>query len=305
MPRPSSSASVPRGRSPAERGDVMRFTRSTTTGTASHLLVGDGDAWHRVDSFEGFDSRTSLSDVLAPSDLAEQVARRTAVVDLTSPEPELADLAHAASIADDDAAIWGAGLNFEGHRQDLDAEPPRRGPGSYLRPPTCLIGNGGHIRLPRQSGRVTAEAELGLVLGTTCSDVDRGDWRSVVAGVTAVLDMTAEDAIRENPRYIPWAKGFDTFCSIGPVLVTLDELDDDLTSIEVSTVRNGTTIATSKTSEMTYDLGFLVEHFSAGRTLRAGTVICTGTPGAAVIEAGDSIRSVVDGVGTLTHAVVR
>src|SRR5699024_7663064 len=97
------------------------------------------------------------------------------------------------------------------------------GPGSYLRPGSCLIDNGQDIELPPQSERVTAEAELGLVIGVECKNVGRDEWRSVVAGVTTVLDMTAEDIIRENPRYIPWAKGFDTFCSVGPQLVTMDE----------------------------------------------------------------------------------
>jgi 2-keto-4-pentenoate hydratase/2-oxohepta-3-ene-1,7-dioic acid hydratase in catechol pathway len=151
---------------------------------------------------------------------------------------------------------------------------------------------------------VTAEAELGLIVGRTCKNVRRDGWRSVVAGVTAVLDLTAEDVIRENPRYIPWAKGFDTFCSVGPQLVTLDEFDDaGLQAIRVSTVRNGAVVATATVAEMKYDLGYLVEYFTAGRTIAPGTVICTGTPGAAVITPGDVIEAVVDGVGTLSHTV--
>jgi 2-keto-4-pentenoate hydratase/2-oxohepta-3-ene-1,7-dioic acid hydratase in catechol pathway len=191
-----------------------------------------------------------------------------------------------------------------GHARDLNAEQPASGPGSYLRPGNCLIGNGQQIELPSQSKRVTAEAELGLIIGSECKNVGRGAWRSVVAGVTAVIDMTAEDVIRENPRYIPWAKGFDTFCSVGPQLVTLDEFDEpDLGSVRVSTIRNGEVVASALVSDMKYDLGYLVEYFTAGRTLSPGTVICTGTPGAAVISSGDSIKSVVENVGTLAHTV--
>ncbi|NEY34526.1 FAA hydrolase family protein [Streptomyces sp. PRKS01-65] len=253
-----------------------------------------------VSGIDGFGHVRRLTDLLGPArrrELADRLAglpggRRTEL-----------PLTEAATVTDG-GDIWGAGLNYRGHAGDLETRQPASGPGSYLRPRTCLIGNGGHIELPSQSKRVTAEAELGLVIGTECKNVRREAWREVVAGVTAVLDMTAEDVIRENPRYIPWAKGFDTFCSIGPQLVTLDEFtDDQLASLRVSTVRNAEVVASAPVSEMKYDLGYLVEYFTAGRTLAPGTVICTGTPGAAVISPGDSITAVVEGVGTLAHTV--
>lgn len=197
----------------------------------------------------------------------------------------------------------GPGSTTCGTARTSAAQQPASGPGSYLRPGNCLIGNTEHIELPEQSGRVTAEAELGLVIGTACKNVKRQDWRSVIAGVTGVLDMTAEDAIRENPRYIPWAKGFDTFCSVGPVLITMDEFPDGLDGIQISTVLNGETIASATPTSMKYDVGYLVEYFTAGRTLAPGTILCTGTPGATVISPGDSVRSVVEGVGTLAHPV--
>jgi 2-keto-4-pentenoate hydratase/2-oxohepta-3-ene-1,7-dioic acid hydratase in catechol pathway len=267
------------------------------------LAVAAGDRWLPVAGLPGFGGAGRLGDLGEGRlrALAEAVGRHgagTAGIDV--------ELATAPSVADARTAIWGAGLNYRTHSADLDTAQPVSGPGSYLRPGNCLIGNGGTIELPARSSRVTAEAELGLVLGTTCKDVDRADWRSVVAGVTAVLDMTAEDKIRENPRYIPWAKGFDTFCSIGPVLVTLDEFPGDaLESVTVTTIRNGEKIASATPAAMTYDLGYLVEYFTAGRTLDAGTVICTGTPGAAVIGSGDVVQAVVEGIGTLTHPVRR
>jgi 2-keto-4-pentenoate hydratase/2-oxohepta-3-ene-1,7-dioic acid hydratase in catechol pathway len=214
-------------------------------------------------------------------------------------------LASAPSVAGDGGDIWGAGLNYRGHAHDLDAAQPVSGPGSYLRPKGCLIPNGADIVLPPQSARVTAEAELGLVIGRKCKDVPQEHWRSVVVGLTAVLDMTAEDVIRENPRYIPWAKGFDTFCSIGPALVPLAPFDDsDIKGFRVATVRNGETVASAPVCDMRYDLGFLVAHFSAGRTLTPGTVICTGTPGAAVISDGDRVEALVESVGHLSHHVI-
>lgn len=213
-------------------------------------------------------------------------------------------LRSAATVAGDGGDIWGAGLNYVGHARDLEATQPESGPGSYLRPHGCLIANGDDIVLPPHSARITAEAELGLIIGRKCKDVPREAWRSVVVGLTAVLDMTAEDVIRENPRYIPWAKGFDTFCSVGPALVPLAAFNDsDIADLRVSTVRNGETVATAPVSDMRYDLGFLVAHFSAGRTLAPGTVICTGTPGAAVISDGDTVEALVESIGHLTHHV--
>lgn len=210
----------------------------------------------------------------------------------------------AATIASPTAPVWGAGLNYRGHSEDLQAAQPAFGPGSYLRPANSFLDSDGVIVVPTQSKRVTAEAELGLVFGRHAKNVRADDWRSVIVGFTAVLDMTAEDAIRMNPRYIPWAKGFDAFCSIGPQLVTLGDFPgDSIREIEVSTVRNGVVESSARTSAMKYGIGDLVEYFSAGRTLVPGTIICTGTPGATVISSGDRIESIVSGIGHLSHDV--
>lgn len=274
----------------------MRFVRRRNGDEVERYASADGARWTRL---AGLPASVRLVDLVTPEGRAELV------------EPRLADTAAGAEVDLDAAAtimdggdIWGAGLNYLGHSQDLGVDQPKSAPGSYLRPGNCLIDNSGTIELPKQSDRVTAEAELGLVIGVTCKNVSRGEWREVVAGVTTVLDLTAEDAIRENPRHIPWSKGFDTFCSIGPQLVTLDEFDDDrLRSLTVSTIRNGEVVASAPVSGMRYDLGLLVEHFTAGRTFVPGTVICTGTPGAAVITPGDRVEAVVDDVGTLRHPV--
>ncbi|MEU8774474.1 fumarylacetoacetate hydrolase family protein [Streptomyces sp. NPDC048606] len=200
--------------------------------------------------------------------------------------------------------LWGVGLNFRRHADDLDVEQPAGTPGSYLRPSSCVIGHGDEIVLPTQSDRVTAEAELGVVIGRTCRDVAPEDAASVIFGYTTVLDMTAEDAIRVNPRYIPWSKAFDTFCSLGPWIVTPDEVGD-LSTLRVSTVVNGETIATNQVSAMMRDPYWQVAHFSGGMTLDAGSVLATGTPGAGVIRDGDVVEAVVERVGTLRNTVRR
>lgn len=280
----------------------MRLARLRSGASRCDIAVGHHDKWFLLTSLRGYEDVTRIGDIAGERDLraltesVEQQADHLA--------PATFDLETAATVADRDTDLWGAGLNYRRHSEDLNSQQPGSGPGSYLRPTNCLIDNGGHIQLPAQSKRVTAEAELGLIIGSACKNVSRDGWRSVVAGVTAVLDMTAEDVIRENPRYIPWAKGFDTFCSVGPVLVTLDEFSDEaLESIRITTIRNGETIATATPSDMKYDLGYLVEYFTAGRTLEPGTVICTGTPGATVINPGDTVQAVVEQVGTLTHPV--
>lgn len=280
----------------------MRLARIGSKASGRTIAVGHHGKWFLLSSLPGFESVLRIGDLAAEQKLRELAESIDEQADNLA--PVTVDLELAATIADRDTDLWGAGLNYLRHSEDLNSQQPSSGPGSYLRPAGCLIDNGGYIELPAQSKRVTAEAELGLVIGSACKNVSRADWRSVVAGVTAVLDMTAEDVIRENPRYIPWAKGFDTFCSVGPVLVTLDEFPDDtLECVRISTVRNGVTVASGTPSDMKYDLGSLVEYFTAGRTLEPGTVICTGTPGAAVINSGDTVQAVVEQVGTLTHPV--
>ncbi|MFE1174835.1 fumarylacetoacetate hydrolase family protein [Streptomyces sp. NPDC058773] len=280
----------------------MRLARINTQ-DGPRTVVAHRDRWIPVSSLAAAAGRqlpTRLGDLLGTEQRQELAGLIERATDADALDVHLEEAATIADTGD----IWGAGLNYLGHSQDLSTQQPASGPGSYLRPRGCLIGNGGPIELPAQSDRVTAEAELGLVIGTECKNVRREQWRSVIAGVTAVLDLTAEDVIRENPRYIPWAKGFDTFCSVGPQLVTLDEFDDEaLRATRVSTVRNGQVVASAPVAEMKYDLAYLVEYFSAGRTLTPGTVICTGTPGAALIEPGDTITSLVEGVGSLSHSV--
>lgn len=200
--------------------------------------------------------------------------------------------------------LWGIGLNFARHADDLAVEQPTGGPGSYFRPNTTIIGDGDEILLPDQSERVTAEAELGVVIGATCKNVPRDDAGSVIFGYTTTLDMTAEDLIRVNPRYIPRAKAFDTFCSVGPWVVTPDEVSD-LSSLRISTVVNGTTIATNEVSAMMYDPYWLISFYSQVMTFEPGDIISTGTPGAGVIQNGDVVEAHIPGVGQLRNQVRR
>jgi 2-keto-4-pentenoate hydratase/2-oxohepta-3-ene-1,7-dioic acid hydratase in catechol pathway len=198
--------------------------------------------------------------------------------------------------------IWGIGLNYQAHAQDLSEKAPETEPASFMKPDTTIIGHGDTILIPRQSERTTAEAELGIIIGRLGKNVAREDWLSVVAGFTTVIDMTAEDILRRNPRFLTRAKSFDTFFSFGPVLVTPDEIDDVL-QLSVSTVLNGEVKASDRVARMTFPPDFLVAFHSEVMTLLPGDVISTGTPGAAVIRDGDRVECRIDGFETLMNPV--
>jgi 2-keto-4-pentenoate hydratase/2-oxohepta-3-ene-1,7-dioic acid hydratase in catechol pathway len=158
--------------------------------------------------------------------------------------------------------------------------------------------------LPAQSERVTAEAELALVIGREARDVPEEDAPSVVAGFTTVLDMTAEDILRKNPRYLTRAKSFDTFFSFGPELMTPDEIAG-VEALEVSTVLNGEVRRINTVSNMTFSPWWLVSFHSKVMTLLPGDVISTGTPGAVVIQEGDVAECRITGFEPLSNPVVR
>jgi 2-keto-4-pentenoate hydratase/2-oxohepta-3-ene-1,7-dioic acid hydratase in catechol pathway len=198
--------------------------------------------------------------------------------------------------------IWGIGLNYVEHASDLSETAPSDEPASFLRPDTTIIGPGEPIRLPPQSQRVTAEAELAVVIGRTAKDVDEADAPSVVAGFTTVLDMTAEDILSRNPRYLTRAKSFDTFFSFGPELVTVDEIPD-VEALEVTTAVNGERRRSNVVANMTFRPWWLVAFHSRVMTLLPGDVISTGTPGAAVIRPGDVASCHVTGFPVLSNPV--
>ncbi len=200
--------------------------------------------------------------------------------------------------------IWGIGLNYVEHAGELDETAPSSEPASFMRPDTTIIGPGEEIRLPEQSQRVTAEAEMGLIIGREAKDISEDEAPSVVAGFTTVLDMTAEDILRKNPRYLTRAKSFDTFFSFGPELVTTDEVDD-VKGLEVSTVLNGEVRRTNTVSNMTFSPWFLVSFHSRIMRLLPGDVISTGTPGAVAIREGDVAECRISGFKPLANPVVR
>ena len=198
--------------------------------------------------------------------------------------------------------IWGIGLNYVAHAGDLDEVAPDEIPASFMKPSTTIIGAGETIQIPVQSHRTTGEAELGIVIGRTCKNISPSEWLNYVAGFVSIIDMTAEDILRKNPRYLTLAKSFDTFFSFGPCLVTPDEVDDVMT-LEVSTVINGNVHAHNYVRNMTFTPDNLLAFHSGVMTLHPGDIISTGTPGAVVLQDGDRIACRITGFRTLENPV--
>lgn len=199
--------------------------------------------------------------------------------------------------------LWGIGLNYKAHADDLSAPYPVE-PASFMKNDNTIIGPGDTIWLPPQSQRVTGEAELCLVFGRTCKDVSEADAPSVIAGVTLVVDMTAEDILQVNPRFLTRAKNFDSFFSLGPELITLDEIGD-IEQLKVGTYRNGKLHRENVVSNMSYKPWYLVSFHTHVATHYPGDLLYTGTPGAVVIEDGDVAECRIEGLGHLANPVRR
>ena len=198
--------------------------------------------------------------------------------------------------------IWGIGLNYVEHAADLSEKAPSTEPASFMKPDTAIIGPGDPIRIPPQSQRTTAEGELGVIIGRECKDVSEADAPSVVAGFTTIVDMTAEDILEKNPRYLTRSKSFDTFFSFGPELVTVDEVPD-VEALHVSTLHNGSLHRRNVVSNMTFRPWWLVSFHSKVMTLLPGDIISTGTPGAVHIRSGDTAGVAIDGFRDLVNPV--
>jgi len=199
--------------------------------------------------------------------------------------------------------IWGIGLNYREHADELSEKTPSGYPGSFMKPATTIIGNGENIKIPKISKKTTGEGELGIIIGRKCKDVSVENWLDVVAGFTTIIDMTAEDILRKNVRYLTMSKSFDTFFSFGPQLLTIDEIEN-VDELEVATVKNDKIYVKNKIKNMTFKPHFLVSFHSQIMTLLPGDVISTGTPGAVQLNRGDIIECRINGFENLRNPVV-
>jgi len=199
--------------------------------------------------------------------------------------------------------IWGIGLNYRDHAADLNAVYPDE-PASFMKGDQTIIGPGDTIELPPESQRVTAESELGVIIGRTCRRVNEADALDFVAGYCLIIDVTAEDILQKNPRYLTRSKNFDTFFSFGPELITRDEVSDVL-ALNVGTWKNGKLHRENVVARMQFQPAYLVSFHSQVMTLYPGDIISTGTPGAVLIEDGDVAECRIEGLGRLANPVRR
>lgn len=241
---------------------------------------------------------------LEPETISE-ISRMLSLVDI---ERHIVHGARAVAPYQRPRKILGIGLNYRSHAGDLNAESPQSSPASFLKGDHTIIGPDEDIVIPAGIGRVTAEAELGLVIGRYCHRVNEADALSYVAGVCAVLDQTAEEVLLENPRYLTRVKNYPTFLSFGPSIITMDEVLEtvgDLDSLAVATIHNGRVHRQDVVAGMTFSPAQLLSFHSHVMPFFPGDILSTGTPGAVAISPGDTVRCELgDGLAVLTNPVV-
>ncbi|MGA3053902.1 MAG: fumarylacetoacetate hydrolase family protein [Candidatus Korobacteraceae bacterium] len=194
------------------------------------------------------------------------------------------------------------GRNYREHAIELKHPIPTE-PLIFLKPPSSVIATGDAIRRPHTlSQRVDHEGELGVVIGKRCYRLRPGDdVRSYVLGYTCVNDVTARD-LQEKDGQWTRAKGFDTFCPVGPVVAP--DLDP-WKGVGVQTRVNGQLRQNGTTVDFLFSLDVLIHFISQVMTLEPGDLIATGTPaGVGPLQPGDSVEVTVEGVGTLKNPVL-
>jgi 2-keto-4-pentenoate hydratase/2-oxohepta-3-ene-1,7-dioic acid hydratase in catechol pathway len=196
--------------------------------------------------------------------------------------------------------VIGIGRNYAAHAEELGNTVPTE-PLAFLKPNTSVVGPGDPIVAPTLSQDVQFEGELAIVIGRLCREVPKERVADVIFGYTCANDVTARDLQNRDGQW--WrAKGFDTFCPLGPWIVT----DLDPSDVRVVTRLDGEVKQDSRTSLMVYDVPTIVAHVSAAMTLLPGDVILTGTPaGVGPMTAGQRVEVEVEGIGVLSNPVVR
>jgi 2-keto-4-pentenoate hydratase/2-oxohepta-3-ene-1,7-dioic acid hydratase in catechol pathway len=192
------------------------------------------------------------------------------------------------------------GRNYRDHAAELGNEVPKE-PLLFLKPPSSILAPGGSIRIPPQSERVDFEGELAIVIGKRASRIGSGeDVKPYIRGYTIVNDVTARDLQKSDGQWSR-AKGFDTFCPVGPVVT--DEIDPGL-GIFVETRLNGVLKQRGTTIDLIFPVASLLRYITAAMTLLPGDIVPTGTPaGVAPMAPGDEVEVSVEGIGSLSNPV--
>ncbi|MEM0966221.1 MAG: fumarylacetoacetate hydrolase family protein [Verrucomicrobiota bacterium] len=210
------------------------------------------------------------------------------------------------------STLFAIGLNYREHAMEMN-QPLPDFPVVTMKSPSAVIGTGEPILLPRalRSEQVDFEAELAIVIGKRCKNASVKEALSYVAGFTVANDVSARDwqKIYSGGQWCK-GKGFDTFCPLGPLLVTPDSIGDP-NNLHISSRLNGETFQDSSTSDLIFPVEDLIVFLSGSTTLLPGTVILTGTPpgvGTArnpprFLKPGDTVEIEIEGIGVLRNPV--
>ena len=196
--------------------------------------------------------------------------------------------------------VVAAGRNYASHARELAGEPPAE-PVIFLKPSTSVTGPGDAIKYPvKLTERVDFEGELAVIIGRLCRGVPRERAEEVVFGYTCANDVTARDLQARDGQWTR-AKGFDTFCPLGPWMETGTNPSD----LELTTTVNGDIRQQARTSELLWDVPGLIAYVSQVMTLLPGDVLLTGTPArVGPLTDGDEVSVTIESIGTLTNRVV-
>ena len=191
------------------------------------------------------------------------------------------------------------GRNYAEHAAELGNEIPKE-PLLFLKAPSSVITEGEVIIIPQQSNQIEHEGELAVVIGRICKNIpDYLNPLEYVFGYTCLNDVTARDLQRKDVQFTR-AKSFDTFCPIGGIV----ETDLDISDIRVQTRINGEIRQDGRTSQMVFDVPFLIRYISKQMSLNAGDIIATGTPsGVSKLNPGDLCEIEIEGIGILRNSV--
>lgn len=191
------------------------------------------------------------------------------------------------------------GKNYADHAKEMDSAVPEQ-PVIFIKPNTSVIGPDDAIVWPAMSQRVDHEAELAIVIGKICKDVPKERVKDVIFGYTIGNDVTARDLQKVDGQWSR-AKGFDTFCPLGPWI----ETEIDPSDLAISAEVDGQVRQSDRTSSMIFDIPTIINFISQVYTLLPGDVILTGTPaGVGLIPVGSTVSITVEGIGTLSNRAV-
>jgi len=196
--------------------------------------------------------------------------------------------------------IVAVGRNYADHAEEMGSDVPES-PVIFMKPPTSVVGPLHPVRLPAQSEEIHHEAELAVVIGKVTRNIRIEDLGPHILGYTAANDITARDLQRSDGQWTR-AKGFDTFCPLGPAI---DTDVDPAEGLAVTARVNGDVRQAGSTADLVFGVGELVSFISSVMTLLPGDVILTGSPaGVGPIIPGDRVEVEVEGIGVLVNPVV-